>query len=255
MVSLLLFHGWSGSNGNFWAWRPALEPAFALVDPDLPGCAGVPALAERHTADAYARWALRRMDDAGVAHAVVGGLCSGTAIALALAARAPERVDALLLHTPFLSSRLIRTAVRAQLGLLTSPVGRLYAPLRKSTALATLHRRIFANAAEVPEEQLTHDQDDLVRADARANTELARDLLTVDRTSILAAWRKPLAVVLAEQDAFIDAAATARAVATHAPHAHVERFAGGHGWTSEFVKAQDAALRRIAEHLRVREPG
>ncbi len=249
MVTLLLFHGWSGSNGNFWAWRPALEPRFRIVAPDLPGCAGVPVLSERHSADAYARWALALLDQLGIAHAVVGGLCSGSAIALALADRAPDRVDALLLHTPFLGPDFIRPLVRAQLRLVSSPLGALYAPLRRSTTLATLHRRIFADAANVAEEQLAHDQDDLVRADARAARDLAEDLLTVDRLGTVRRWRKPLAVLLAEADAFIDAPRTASALSMVVPHAHVERFAGGHGWTPEFVAAQDAALRRICAHL------
>ncbi len=249
MVSLLLLHGWSGSSGNFRAWRPALDARFAVLAPNLPGCAGAPSLAERHSADAYARWALRLLDAMGVAHAVVGGLCSGSAIALALAELAPERVDGLLLHTPFLGPRFIRPAVRAQLRLVTSPLGSLYAPLRRSTALVTAHRRIFANGADAADERLAHDQSDLVRADARAARDLAHDVLTMERTGTIVGWTKPLGVVLAESDAFVDAPRTAAAILAAAPHAHVERLAGGHGWTAEYVAAQDAALRRIATRL------
>src|SRR5438445_538374 len=50
---LLLFHGWSGSSENFSAWLPALTPRFRVLIPDLPGCAGAPALDETHTAAAY----------------------------------------------------------------------------------------------------------------------------------------------------------------------------------------------------------
>lgn len=249
MVTLLLFHGWSGSSANFSAWRSAIDPAFVVLAPDLPGCAGAPPLDEPHHADAYARWALRLLDERRIAHVTLGGLCSGAAIALALAERAPDRVDALLLHTPFLGPRFIRPLVRAQLGLVTSPLGALYAPLRRTSALAAIHRRIFANAAEIEPAQLAHDQADLVRADARAARDLARDLLALERLATIEGWRKPLAVVLAESDAFIDVARTASAVLTAAPHAHVERVIGGHGWTPEFVAAQDAALRRIVAYL------
>src|SRR5437667_20173 len=54
---LLLFHGWSGSSENFSAWLPALTPRFRVLIPDLPGCAGAPALDEAHTAAAYASFA------------------------------------------------------------------------------------------------------------------------------------------------------------------------------------------------------
>ena len=206
----------------------------------------MPPLATRHTADAYARWALAFMDRLGLRRARISGLCSGTSIALALAAAAPDRVDGLLLHTPFIRPGLIRGPIRAQLALLASPLGRLFGPLSRSGTLATLHRRVFANAAEVEAEQLAHDQSDLLRADVRANRELARDLLTADRSATLAAWRGPLGVLLARSDAFVDADATAAVVRELASQAVVETIAGGHGWTPAYVRAQHDALARLA---------
>ncbi|HEV8228874.1 MAG TPA: alpha/beta fold hydrolase [Candidatus Limnocylindria bacterium] len=249
--ALLLFHGWNGSVDNFDAWLPALTPHFRVIAPDLPGCADVPPLAEKHTAAAYARWTVDVLDAIGVQRAVVGGLCSGTAIALAFAEIAPDRTHGLLLHTPFLHPRLVRPLIRAQLTLLGSPVGLLWGPVRKSTLLSTLHRRIFANAAEVEAPQLARDQADLVRADPAAGRELARDLLTVDRTPVLRAWRAPVAVLLAEHDAFVDTPRTALAIAQAAPHAVIERFPGGHGWTPAYRRQQHTALARLALGLRV----
>jgi len=217
-----------------------------VIVPDLPGCNGVPPLATGHTADAYARWALAFMDRLGVRRAYAAGLCSGTSIALAVAAAAPDRVDGLLLHTPFVRPDLIRGPIRAQLALLASPLGALFGPLSRSGTLATLHRRVFANAAEVDAEQLAHDQSDLLRADVRANRELARDLLRTDRSATLAAWRGPLGVLLAQADAFVDADATASAVRELAPQAVIETIAGGHGWTPAYVRAQHEALARLA---------
>src|SRR5437773_2787365 len=89
---LLLFHGWNGSSHNLGAWLPALEPHFTVLAPDLPGCGGVATLPTPHTGRAYADWALGVMDERGIDRAVVGGLWSGTAIALALADIAPDRV-------------------------------------------------------------------------------------------------------------------------------------------------------------------
>jgi len=243
---LVVFHGWSGSKHNIERWLPALTPHFRVIVPDLPGCNGVPALRVRHTAAAYAAWARSFLDGMGLRRVYAGGLCSGTAIALALAEAVPERVSGLLLHTPFLRPELIRQPIRLQLGLLASPLGALYGPVSRSTTLATLHRRVFANAAEVDAAQLAHDQADLLRADVRANRELASDLLRVDRSATLGAWHGALGVLLAESDAFVDAAATAAAIRERAPQAVIETIAGGHGWTPGFVRAQHDALERLA---------
>jgi pimeloyl-ACP methyl ester carboxylesterase len=247
---LLLFHGWNGSSHNLGAWLPALEPHFSVLAPDLPGCAGVAPLASRHTALAYAKWALDLIAARGLDRVALGGLCSGTAIALAFAEIAPERVTALLLHTPFVRPALIRPLIRAQLAVLVSPAGALWGPVRRSTTLSMLHRRLFAEAAQVDAEHLAHDQADLLAADARAGRELAADLLRVDRTATIRGWRGPLAVLLADHDAFVDTPRTVAAVTEAAPQAFIERFPGGHGWTPAYRQRQHDALSRLAPRLR-----
>lgn len=248
---LLLFHGWNGSSHNFGAWLPALEPHFTVLAPDLPGCAGVTPLRSRHTAVAYAEWALDLLRARGLDRVAVGGLCSGTAIALAFADLAPQRVTALLLHTPFLRPDLIRPAIRAQLAVLVSPAGVLWGPVRRSTTLSMLHRRLFAEGAQVDAGHLAHDQADLLIADARAGRELARDLLRIDRTPTIRGWRGPLAVLLADNDAFVDTPRTVAALSDAAPQTLVERFPGGHGWTPAYRERQHAALARLAAQLRL----
>jgi pimeloyl-ACP methyl ester carboxylesterase len=247
---LLVFHGWSGSNHNVLRWLPALTPHFRVIVPDLPGCNGVPTLGERHSALAYARHGRRLLDRMGIARVVAGGLCSGTAIALALASDSAERVDGLLLHTPFVRPGLIRPLVLLQLAALASPLGVLFGPLRRNATLATLHRRVFANAAEVAGEQLAHDQSDLLGADVRAGRELAGDLLRMDRSAALRGVRVPIGVVVAEHDAFVDAPRTVAALRALAPHSAIEMIPGGHGWTAEYVERQSAALAVLASHLR-----
>jgi pimeloyl-ACP methyl ester carboxylesterase len=252
--ALLVFHGWNGSNHNVLRWLPALKPHFRVIVPDLPGCNGRPTLTERHTARAYARFGCELLDSLGIERAIAGGLCSGTAIALALTADAPERVSGLLLHTPFLRPDLIRAAVRLQLAALASPAGALFGPLRRNTTLAMLHRRLFANAADVSAEQLAHDQSDLLGADVRAGRELAMELLRVDRSAALAAARVPIGMLIAGQDAFVDAPRTVDAVRELAPASAIETIAGGHGWTPAYIEHQSEALRTLARHLRASLP-
>jgi pimeloyl-ACP methyl ester carboxylesterase len=247
---LLVFHGWNGSKHNVLRWLPALAPRFRVIVPDLPGCNGLPPLAERHGARAYARFGRALLDSMGVDRVVVSGLCSGTAIALAFATDTPDRVSGLLLHTPFLRPDLIRPLVRLQLAALASPAGALFGPLRRNTVLATLHRRVFANAAEVSAEQLAHDQSDLLGADIRAGRELAEELLRIDRAHELAAARVPIAVLIAEHDAFVDAPRTVGAVRELAPASAVETIPGGHGWTPAYIEHQTEALAVLGRHLR-----
>ena len=247
---LLVFHGWNGSSHNVLRWLPSLAPRFRVLVPDLPGCNGTPTLAGPHTAAAYARFGREVLDALGIERAVIGGLCSGTAIAIALAEGAPERVSGLLLHTPFLRPDLIRPLVRLQLAALVSPVGSLFGPLRRNTTLAMLHRRLFANAAEVSAEQLAHDQSDLLGADVRAGRELAGDLLKVDRTEALGTTRVPIGVLIAGHDAFVDALRTVAAIRDVAPRAAIEIFEGGHGWTPAYLGRQSLALELLAARLR-----
>jgi len=247
---LLIFHGWNGSSHNVLRWLPSLAPRFRVLVPDLPGCNGRPVLAETHTAHAYARFGRGVLDALGIDRAVVGGLCSGTAIAIALADAAPERVSGLLLHTPFIRPSLIRALVRLQLEALVSPAGALFGPLRRNTYLAMLHRRIFANAAEVSAEQLAHDQSDLLGADVRAGRELAADLLRVDRSSAVARVGVPVAALIAGNDAFVDALATIATLRDLQPRADVEIFEGGHGWTPAYIGRQSLALEILGAKLR-----
>lgn len=247
---LLIFHGWNGSSHNVLRWLPSLAPRFRVLVPDLPGCNNTPTLSGPHTASAYARFGHELLDRLGIERAVVGGLCSGTAIAIALADAAPERVSGLLLHTPFIRPDLIRPLVRVQLAALVSPVGALFGPLRRNTALAMLHRRIFANASEVSADQLAHDQSDLLGADVQAGRELAADLLRTDRSAALRALRVPVASLVAGNDAFVDALATVGALKALVPRARVEIFEGGHGWTPAYIGRQSLALDILAERLR-----
>ena len=250
---LLLFHGWSGSSENFSAWLPALTPRFRVLIPDLPGCAGAPALDEAHTAAAYASFAHEFAQALELGSFAVGGLCSGASIAMALAATHPDDVNALLLHTPFFHPSVIRPTMRAQLALLGSPAGALYDVLRRNTLLSNTYRR-FTDGGGVATEEELRNQRNLAVADSRAQRQLALDLARGDHRELLRSWRKPLFIVVAEADAFVLIAPFRAKLAEVAPNARVAVIPGGHGWTPAYLEHQARALGAFAEEEGSRPP-
>ena len=250
---LLLFHGWSGSSENFSAWLPALTPRFRVLIPDLPGCAGAPALDETHTAAAYASFAHEFAQALELGSFAVGGLCSGASIAMVLAATHPGDVNALLLHTPFFHPSVIRPTMRAQLALLGSPAGALYDVLRRNTLLSNTYRR-FTDGGGVATEEELRNQRNLAVADSRAQRQLALDLARGDHRELLRSWRKPLFIVVADADAFVLIAPFRAKLAEVAPNARVAVIPGGHGWTPAYLEHQARALGAFAEEEGSRPP-
>jgi pimeloyl-ACP methyl ester carboxylesterase len=244
---LVLFHGWSGSAENFTQWLPTLAPRFRVIVPDLPGCAGAPPLAQKHTVAAYAAFAHDFVDALGLAPCVVGGLCSGASIAMSLAAAHPEDATALVLHTPFFHPSVIRPTMRTQLALLGTPAGALYDALRRNTLLANTYRRFTDGGTGVATEEEERNRRNLAVADPRAARELAVDLSRLDHRALLRSWTKPVDVIVADADAFVLIEPFATQLREVAPNARLTVIAGGHGWTPVYIAAQSAALRRFAD--------
>ena len=242
---LLLFHGWSGASDNFTSWLPSLVGRFRVVIPDLPGCAGSPTLDEPHTAAAYARFGRDLAAALRLAPLAVGGLCSGASSAMAFAAAYPHETTALLLHTPFIHPGVIRRRMRIQLGLLASPLGRLYDLLRRSRTLSGAYRRFTDGGGVATAEELRNARN-LALADGRAARELAIDLLRRDHRPLLRSWRRPLFVIVAEADAFVALAALRRELEALAPAAGLAVLEGGHGWTPAYIERQSEALAAVA---------
>ena len=245
---LLLFHGWSGASDNFTMWLPSLVDRFRLVIPDLPGCAGAPTLDEPHTAAAYARFGHELVAALGLGPLAVGGLCSGSSIAMAYASAYPLETTALLLHTPFIHPGVIRRRMRIQLRLLASPAGRLYDVLRRSAVLSRVYRR-FTDGGDVAPTEESRNTHNLASADGRAARELAVDLLYGDHRPLVRSWRSPLSVIVAEDDAFVATGQLRRELAALAPATRLAVIEGGHGWTPAYIERQSAALMAAAEAI------
>jgi magnesium chelatase accessory protein len=95
---LLLLHGFGANAFAFRRIVPILSDEFSLIAPDLPGFGG----SERdphadHSYDALARLQLDLLDRLGIERVAVLGHSIGAAIALRMAARAPNRLTALVL--------------------------------------------------------------------------------------------------------------------------------------------------------------
>ncbi len=89
---LVLFHGSPGSAGDFVRLLPDLSAARRLIVPDLPGFGASERDVPSYSARAHAAYAAALLDDLGVDRAHVLGFSMGGAVALELAAVAPERV-------------------------------------------------------------------------------------------------------------------------------------------------------------------
>lgn len=91
MTQLTLLHGW-GLHGGVWDALRASLPEQAMYTPDLPGYCGAPTVAP-YTAEALADAIAPSLPDAGL----LLGWSMGSMVALALAARHPQKVKALAL--------------------------------------------------------------------------------------------------------------------------------------------------------------
>jgi pimeloyl-ACP methyl ester carboxylesterase len=95
---IVLLHGTSSSLHTWEGWAAVLGKQRRVITFDLPGFGLTgPAPDADYSIDAHVRHVLAVLDHLGVQHCVLGGNSLGGAIAWALAAAHPERVDRLVL--------------------------------------------------------------------------------------------------------------------------------------------------------------
>jgi pimeloyl-ACP methyl ester carboxylesterase len=95
----VLLHGLAGAAQNWLDVAALLAPDHHVVAPDLPGHGGSPPLRARGI-DAFADTVARTLEELETGPAQVAGHSFGAHVALALAARRPDLVRALLLVAP-----------------------------------------------------------------------------------------------------------------------------------------------------------
>src|ERR1700694_505675 len=118
---LVLCHGFLSSAEEFGGRFSQLGEDRTLILPDLPGNGTSGPLRGRHTSSAMANRVFGVLNELAIERFDVGGLCLGATVACALAKRAGDRAERLVLHTPLLSPDLLRPRYREQVRLLCPP--------------------------------------------------------------------------------------------------------------------------------------
>jgi pimeloyl-ACP methyl ester carboxylesterase len=143
---ILLIHG-TGMSARSWTNQlRGLAPALAVVAIDLPGH-GESDPASEATVESYADAAGRLLDALGTGPVVVAGHSLGGAVALALAARHPELVKALVLISSC-------AKLPANNGSLERLFGSLPAPIRRFFFFSTSRKALFSLGAPMRAVQL-----------------------------------------------------------------------------------------------------
>ncbi|HVA36459.1 MAG TPA: alpha/beta hydrolase [Candidatus Dormibacteraeota bacterium] len=97
---VLLVHGFADGLSTWWRTMPALARRYRAVAYDLHGCGASEKGPGRYDLASLARQALGVLDALGVERAHLVGHSLGAKVALAAAARAPERIASLVLEAP-----------------------------------------------------------------------------------------------------------------------------------------------------------
>jgi pimeloyl-ACP methyl ester carboxylesterase len=254
---ILLIHGWSGSWENFIRWLPVLEPHFRVLIPDLPGCNGAPLLRTRHGTAALAAFLHELLAAAEARDVWISGLCFGANIGMEMARRRPDGVAGLLLHTPLFHPRVTGPILRRQVRLFTHPL--VYPAVRRfrfnriGTRLYGMYKRRLIEGDNVLTEDNLVNEKNMRVADRQAARDLAVEAIDQDFTAFLQSWRKPLFVIAATNDVFIRFPdfLWIKELAPSCRIALLEQ--SGHGWTSDFIKRQEIALREFVDFA-LRQP-
>lgn len=173
----------------------------------------------------------------------MGGICLGATVALEYAARWPERVARLVLHTPIYSPATVRNAFKRQVRVFTSgPVFWCVDRLRRNRVVSDLYKRFLVEGPGVDPYDAQVNFDNQRRADGRAAREWLRDGIKRDYRRFLAGWRKPALIVVAADDRIVDVAGI-RTLGRLMPQAEIRVIeSAGHGWTPTLIAAQVEAI-------------
>lgn len=240
---LLLAHGAGGGiQGNFGPLLDDLATTHTVVGPDYPGSGATPRSSEPLVLDDLADGLVRTAVDAGVERFAVLGYSLGTAVAVRIATRHPERVTGLVLTAGFAypdnRMRLAAQVWRALLDHgdreLTARVLTLVAggPTVDALSPSALDAAIKGLAAFLPPG--SPEQVDLVAS--------------IDTRAELGRIAVPTLVVATTEDG-LTGVGLSQELAAGIPGAELVEVAAGHGITTEAPGAWLAAIRSLLARI------
>jgi pimeloyl-ACP methyl ester carboxylesterase len=238
---ILLAHGGGGSvAGNYGPILDDLATTHTVVGPDYPGSGDTPRSSAPLVVDDVADSLVATAVDAGVDRFTVLGYSLGTAVAVRIAVRHPERVTGLVLTAGFAyPDNRIRLAVRVWRDLLAAGDRVLLARFLTLLGTGATHLNGLAPAdVEAGVAGLA----DFIPAGSREHVDL---VAAVDTRADLARVHVPTLVVATAEDA-LAAPEHSQQLAAGIPDAQLVEVAAGHGIGME---ARDEWLRAIRSLL------
>ena len=243
---LVLCHGFLSSAEEFGGRFSELGAYRTLIIPDLPGNGASPPLPGRHSSGAMADVVFDLLSELEIDRFDVGGLCLGATVACALAKRAGARAERLVLHTPLLSSDLMRRRYRDQVRLLSRrPMWDGVVWLSRQRWVSDLYKRFVIVEGDVDDRTADINYENQRRADPRAAREWLNDCLRRDDVDVVAARAERTLIIVARHDRLVDVGKLKGLIAT-LPGLHVFTDSDqGHGWNEAAVHRQLEVLKEF----------
>ena len=239
---LVLCHGFLSSGEEFGGRFAALAGQRTLIAPDLPGNGKSAPLLRRHTAEAMAESVRGLLQHLGIRRYDLAGLCLGASVACALAEVDADAVDHLILHTPLLGSRLIRTQYRWQVRVLTSrPLWHGVVWLSRRRLVSDLYKRILIEGDDIDPQTAEANFLNQLHADPKAAKEWLSDALRRHDLELVQSRMRPTLIIVPEHDRLVNVERLRGLAKELASVDLVVDDVGGHGWSPDAV----------ARHLRV----
>ncbi|MGA8417282.1 MAG: alpha/beta hydrolase [Candidatus Dormiibacterota bacterium] len=241
---LVLCHGFLSSAEEFGGRFSELGAYRTLIIPDLPGNGASPPLRGRHSSGAMADVLFDLLAELQIDKFDVGGLCLGATVACALAKRAGTRAERLVLHTPLLSSDLMRRRYRDQVRLLSRrPMWDGVVWLSRQRWVSDLYKRFVIVEGDVDDRTADINYENQRRADPRAAREWLNDCLHRDDVDVVAARAERTLIIVARHDRLVDVERLKDVIATLPDLQVFTDSDQGHGWNEEAVHRQLEVLK------------
>ncbi|MHB8487746.1 MAG: alpha/beta fold hydrolase [Candidatus Dormibacteria bacterium] len=241
---LVLCHGFLSSAEEFGGRFSELGAHRTLIIPDLPGNGASPPLPGRHSSGAMADLLFDLLTELEIDRFDVGGLCLGATVACALAKRAGDRAERLVLHTPLLSPDLMRRRYRDQVRLLSKrPMWDGVVWLSRQRWISDLYKRFVIVEGDVDDRTADINYENQRRADPRAAREWLNDCLRRDDVDVVAGRAEATLIIVARHDRLVDVDRLKELIAT-LPRLQVFTDSDqGHGWNEAAVHRQLEVLK------------